>query len=821
MTLALRFYIVVDSRARLDVEPSLRPTPNWSTMPRTARTSIVLAAVGAIALGCLSATPAQATPPAPQPAPPQFEDVSVHDPSIVTSGDRIWAFGSHGASAYTDDLIDWTQHTVDLSQNPDNALFDDIYSELAETFEWAKTSTLWAADVIQLPDGRYAMYYNACEGSSPRSALGLATSDTVDGPYENQGVLLKSGMDGESENPGEVYDARVHPNTVDPDAFFDAEGGMWMVYGSYSGGIFILKLDPATGEPLAGQGYGTHLVGGNHSRIEAPTIQYDAETGYYYLYLSFGGLDASGGYNMRVARSTSPDGPYLDAEGNDMSEVKSDPSLPLFDDASVQPYGVKLMGSYLFERELGDPGTGTGIGYNSPGHNSWYQDPETGRMFLVFHARFPGSGEYHEVRVHQIYMNAAGWPVISPQRYAGETAGKVYRSDVAGSWQLVNMGKDITATPASSTGIALTKNGRIDGDSSGTWKLTGQNDATLTIDGETYSGKFVPVWDPALEAWSTGFTAVSEHGVSVWGRKVPTLSDAEAVAAVAAALDLGDTSAITGDLDLPTEGTGDTTIAWESSSPAVVAVDGAVTRPAVGEPEAHVTLTATIAAGADIRSVSFELIVLARTPAALAGSWSFENDLADATGQHEAATTTGARLDTTGGQALYAADGVTGSALHLDGASGVRLPNALIHTSEYTVSLWLRPDQLTTYTAAFFGAANPDSWVSLVPQGHSGVGGSTMLWSGTQWYDAGTGATLPLGQWSHVAFVVDGGSVTVYIDGTERFHGTGFPDVFSAADAEFGLGVNWWDAPFSGDIDELNVWSTALSAQELAELAAR
>ncbi|WP_102191551.1 LamG-like jellyroll fold domain-containing protein [Microbacterium aurantiacum] len=790
-------------------------------MPRTARTPLVLAAAAAIALGCLTAAPAWAKPPAADPAPPQFSDVTVHDPSIITSGDDIWAFGSHGASARTTDLIDWKQYTVDLSQNADNALFDDIYAELAETFEWANTSTLWASDVIQLPDGRFAMYYNACEGSSPRSALGLATSDTVDGPYENQGILLKSGMSGESENPGEVYDARIHPNAVDPDVFYDAEGDLWLTYGSYSGGIHILRLDPVTGEPLPDQGYGKHLVGGNHSRIEAPTIQYDAESGYYFLYLSFGGLDASGGYDVRVARSTSPDGPYLDAEGNDMADVKSDPSLPLFDDASIQPYGVKLMGGHLFTRELGDAGTGAGIGYVSPGHNSWYQDPETGRMFLVFHARFPESGEYHEVRVHQIWINAEGWPVISPQRYAGETARKVFRDDVAGAWQLVNMGKDITATAAESIDITLAGNGRITGSAAGRWKITGQNAATLTIDGETYVGTFIPVWDPALETWSTGFTAVSDRGVSVWGRKVPTLSDADAVAAVVAALDLGDTSAVTGALTLPTAGTSGTTIAWESSDPAVVAADGTVVRPSIGEADARVTLTATVTAGDATQTVSFDLTVLARTPGVLTGAWSFEKDLADTTGQHTSATTTGARLDTAGGAAAFAADGVTGSALHLDGASGLRLPSGLIHGSEYTVSLWLRPDSLTPFTTAFFGAASPDSWVSLVPQGHSGVGGSTMVWSGTRWYDAGTGATLPLDEWSHVAFTVDGGSIAVYVDGVERFQGTGFPDVFAASGAEFGLGVNWWDAPFAGDVDELKVWSSALAAEDIAELATR
>ena len=67
---------------------------------------------------------AEATPPA-----PTFAEVSVHDPSVVTSGEDIWVFGSHGASAHTTDLMNWTQHTVDLGISRDNALFEDIDTE--------------------------------------------------------------------------------------------------------------------------------------------------------------------------------------------------------------------------------------------------------------------------------------------------------------------------------------------------------------------------------------------------------------------------------------------------------------------------------------------------------------------------------------------------------------------------------------------------------------------------------------------------------------------------------------------------------------------
>lgn len=71
-----------------------------------------------------------------------------------------------------------------------------------------------------------------------------------------------------------------------------------MVYGSYSGGIFILEMDPATGLPLPNQGYGKKLIGGHHARIEGAFMLYSPESAYYYLFLSFGGLDSNGGYNF-------------------------------------------------------------------------------------------------------------------------------------------------------------------------------------------------------------------------------------------------------------------------------------------------------------------------------------------------------------------------------------------------------------------------------------------------------------------------------------------------------------------------------------------
>lgn len=447
--------------------------------------------------------------------PPEFGNVSVHDPSVIKVEDTYYVFGSHLASAKSNDLMSWTQ--ISSGVTDDNVLIPNVTEELSETLSWAQSDTLWAPDVIQLADGKFYMYYDACKGDSPLSALGIAVADEIEGPYKNKGIILKSGMSGIGDD-GEVYDATEKPNVVDPDVFWDKDGKLWMVYGSYSGGIFILELDPATGFPLEGQGYGKKLLGGNHARIEGPYMLYSPETDYYYLFLSYGGLDANGGYNIRVARSKHPAGPFEDSEGKAMLDAQGTPGV-LFDDPAYSPYGVKLMGNHEFVN-TDEEATGSGTGYVSPGHNSAYYDETSGQYYLIFHTRFPGLGEQHEVRVHQMFMNEAGWPVVAPHRYGGEKIGKYTAKEVAGAYKLVNHGKEITAELAESQIVELNTDGTISGSVTGTWALSNDHMAKLTIEGAEYSGVFLREWNEATSSEVMTFTALSAEGVAVWGSHV-------------------------------------------------------------------------------------------------------------------------------------------------------------------------------------------------------------------------------------------------------------------------------------------------------------
>ena len=437
---------------------------------------------------------------------PKFRDVSVHDPSVIRAEDGTWyIFGSHMAAAKSADLIQWQLISRDAGMGC--TLVENVQDQMKEALQYAKTNTFWAPDVQQLADGKFYMYYCTCKGDSPLSMLGLAVSSGPEGPYENRGVFLKSGYPG--------YDATRLPNVVDPCTFYDKDGKLWMVYGSYSGGIFILQMDPETGFPLENQGYGKKLLGRNHARIEGPYILYSPDTDYYYLFLSFGGLGANDGYNIRVCRSRNPDGPYEDALGQDMTECGGKPGT-FFNDPDYEGYGVKLMGGYCFENLESDANQFR-IAYRSPGHNSAFYDPQTGRYFLVFHTRFAASGESFSVRVHQMMMNEEGWPVVLPQRYAGETPEKVPAEKQTGLYKVILHQRDINKTEHSSVKAVLNADGTVAGDLNGTWSCGEDMVFRCELDGVSYTGVMTTVLDYKEQTWVTCFTALDSTGAAVWG----------------------------------------------------------------------------------------------------------------------------------------------------------------------------------------------------------------------------------------------------------------------------------------------------------------
>ena len=765
----------------------------------------------------------------------EYNDIAVHDPSVIKGDDgSYYVFGSHLAVAKSTDLMKWNYVTA-LSANDkvdESTLFNTYSSQFAEAIAWTDGyKGSWAPDVIKAPNGKYWFYYNHCAqteatgGCWNRSYLGVAESDSLTGPYVNKGIILRSGYRNAGEfaaypldNGQKTYDGAVDPNAIDPHVFYDKVGKLWLVYGSYSGGIFIIELDTTTGKAKPGQGYGKHLAGGGFAAIEGTWITYSPETDYYYMFNSIAGFAAADGYNIRVSRSKTPDGTYVDAAGNDMLLAKNNTE-------TLSKYGVKLIGGFNFVSETGDQGSSTG--YLSPGHNSVYYDATAKKYFLVTHTRFPNRGEEHAVRVHELWLNVNGWFVASPQRYAPISGTNVVDStDVVGDYRFINHERDSNTTGHNSVYITLDSARKVTGEASGYYVLSDSNpnQITLVIGGKSYDGIMQWQWDESIRKLVPTFSAVSADGTSVWGSKLPTKTTAQALADVSAALAI-DSELKVSSLTVPTRGTRAAEITWSSSNPSMINFTvnkktgkqtgaAVVHRPSTSAGDQTVTLTATIVANGQTLTKTIVTKVIALSFTAPTAQFSFEDNLTDLKGHFAAGTPTGDRITNTGTVA-YAA-GWDGKAVSLNGTNGVRLPDGLISSYKYTVSFWIKPNVLTSFSTAFFGATDDVTWLSFLPKSWND---GTMLWGRVpQWFDGISGVAIPQNEWSNMVFSVDQGTATIYINGEQKFSGTNFGDLFTGKTGLFSLGVNYWDTPFNGLIDDLKIYNTALSPAEIKVL---
>lgn len=131
-----------------------------------------------------------------------------------------------------------------------------------------------------------------------------------------------------------------------------------------------------------------------------------------------------------------------------------------------------------------------------------------------------------------MYMNDKGWPVVAPYRYTDIQQEEVKKNEVAGSYKIVNHGKDISAELKTSVIVTLEKNGKISGDVKGSWSLDKDGTATLKADGVTYTGVFTNEWDELAQKNVVTFSVLSDSGVALWGSQMEELKDKEVVAAV-------------------------------------------------------------------------------------------------------------------------------------------------------------------------------------------------------------------------------------------------------------------------------------------------
>lgn len=462
---------------------------------------------------------------------------SVHDPSVIEANGTYYIFGSHMSGASSTDLRTWT--SIGDGYTPNNPIFDNLFAtEGVFEYSGSKNSVIptddggkhvWAPDVVyNEAQGLYYMYF--CTSSTwNASNLCYATSEKVEGPYAWKGALIYSGFTEETigatdvldyvseeyakENyitRGNEYNFEEYPNAIDPTVFYDEDGRMWMVYGSWSGGIFLLEIDEETGlviHPEADEEnnvdayFGKRLLGGGHKSIEGPYILYDEASGYYYLFLSYGSLVREGGYQMRVFRSETVDGEYVDMGGKYPTEG-----------LNHAYYGLKLSGNYNLPS--------LSKAYMATGHNSAFVD-EDGKKYIVYHTRFDNGQEFHEPRVHQFFLNEEGWPCMLPYAADGETISEngYKKEEIVGEYYVINQGTTIDAEIAEPFKLVLSKKGNVYGDGvTGTWEAKdGTYYIKITYGEIEYSGVLCKMNDEAGTEVMT-FSAVGANE-SIWGVK--------------------------------------------------------------------------------------------------------------------------------------------------------------------------------------------------------------------------------------------------------------------------------------------------------------
>lgn len=506
----------------------------------------------------------------------------------------------------------------------------------------------WAPDVVYNKTMKKWCMYMSLNGDNWCSSIVCFTSDNIEGPWKYQGPVVFSGFLGkyahnsfaaandwkntdlaiatgatslpERYNVGEKW-GTFWPNCIDPCVFYDDQDNLWMSYGSWSGGIFLIKLDKTNGLrdytytfPYEVNGkaatpgtananttsdpyFGKKIAGGYYVSGEASYIEKIGS--HYFLFMSYGKLDSNGGYQMRVFRADKPEGPYVDCNGT--SAVTSR-YLMNYSAKAADNRGVLLFGGYKW-----DPMSGAEI---AQGHNSAFNDKQ-GRSFVVYHSRFSNQGEGHQVRVHQLFLNDEGWLMAAPFEFDGETItnndiatkASIADSEIAGDYQFMRheYGQD-TEKKAYETpvNIRLNADGTITGAEKGTWERTAGTDYIhLTINGVVYRGVLVrqtidytniPAVAISALSSSSGSTTLGQKNYTkqqeVWAVK----ADAKAAIKYTAnkmSLPFDDGTVIEESLTLPTEGLLGANVSWKSGNESVLASDGTVT----GKGEVTMTMT--------------------------------------------------------------------------------------------------------------------------------------------------------------------------------------------------------------------------------------
>lgn len=476
----------------------------------------------------------------------------VHDPSLTEveiDGVRYYYMvqtGWEGANTLrrSTDLLNW--ETVGKTTPEDTAA-----SGWNEINDWmlkeASKCQFWAADIVPASYGGYWMYtciVNSAvdEEKHDRVCTVLAWSpDLTARSFNYVGCIVQSISD-------YAQDA-LYYNVValDPQVVYDADGNMFLTFGSFGAGTYMIELDPVSGlrkdgvaEWLPEETINTYMeearataIGDVHSYYgrhmtycaegSLITHQYDvpivADDGtvtevkddYYYLMTCLGVLSRN--YVLFTAKSDDITS-FRNLSGDPMASgwIGKELVTGLFppfsgyrSDLDREGYittADRIEGSTEYIAMSSFKWADYDFDIHAPGHGDLYttSDGVNIAQLMVRTLAYQkdkvaycdngyqigASSTNFLMEAHQYYINSVGDIVINANRYAGEPARPVTKEEFLSFAENNEFQMVLAGDPYVTTEaiyVTLNEDGTISGNATGTWSMFGDNYIKLMVDG--------------------------------------------------------------------------------------------------------------------------------------------------------------------------------------------------------------------------------------------------------------------------------------------------------------------------------------------------
>ncbi|HOZ84322.1 MAG TPA: arabinan endo-1,5-alpha-L-arabinosidase [Niabella sp.] len=384
----------------------------------------------------------------------QWGSYNLHDPSIMKDGEWYYCFSTDVAYGQalkpgimvrrSKDLVNWEFRGRAIDGLPAQAV--SYIKGVNNTF--IPNQGIWAPYIMKV-GGEFRLYYSLASNGFRVSAIGLLTSSSLEGPWTEKGLAVTS----KTEGPG--------TNAIDPSVVITPSGEHYMYYGSAWDGLFVVKLNPTTGLAATTGDLGTRIVRRGktnnvyNGNLEGPEIIYNAIQQKYYLFVSYDWIDTK--YNVRVFRSNSPTGPFVDWNGEN-ADTQSDHADQI------------VIGPYAFKGHAGWQGTA---------HCAVFKN-EQGQYFMATQGRPAANKFYMDMHLRKMFWAENGWPMVSPERFANVSQTPITRDELVGEYEQVIHGyvrvpgySDTQTNPninfALPNNPMLHANGTIFGDPNNTW----------------------------------------------------------------------------------------------------------------------------------------------------------------------------------------------------------------------------------------------------------------------------------------------------------------------------------------------------------------